>query len=189
MAAREIVKYPAPVLSTPAESVTEIGAEIQSLFDDLVATMYAENGVGVAAPQIGVGVRAIVIDADVEHRGERILKLVNPEITAADGEILWPEGCLSIPGLVLDVKRHGQVEVTALDETGREVKIEGTSLLGVALQHEIDHLDGKLMLDRVSAMKRAFWRKKIAKHGYPVEMGGGERDERKDGKERKRALG
>jgi peptide deformylase len=177
--AREIVRYPAPVLSTPAEAVSEITAEIESLFDDLIATMYAENGVGVAAPQIGVGLRAIVIDADIENRGERILKLLNPEIVATEGEVIWPEGCLSIPGLVLDVKRHAHVEVVALDEIGREIRVEGSSLLGVALQHEIDHLDGKVMLDRVSAIKRAMWRKKIAKHGYPVEMAGSEKEERK----------
>ncbi len=179
MAAREIVKYPAPVLATPAKEVAEVSAEILALFDDLIATMFAENGVGVAAPQIGVGLRALVIDADIENRGTRILRLLNPEITGSHGDVIWPEGCLSIPGLVLDVKRHAHVEVTAIDENGHPVTVEGSALVGVALQHEIDHLDGKVMLDRVSPMKRAFWRKKIQKHGYPVEMASGDKDERK----------
>ena len=170
----EIVTYPAEVLATAAADVTEIGDDIRELLDRMVDTMFAEHGIGVAAPQVGRGVRAIVIDADPENRGSNILKLVKPRFTDMDGDIVWPEGCLSIPGLVLDIKRKERVQVAALDENGDEVTVEGEGLLAVAFQHELDHLDGTVILDRVSRLKREFYRRKISKHGYPLEMPGDE---------------
>ena len=176
----DIVTYPSEVLATPAAPVTEIGEDIRDLFDRMIDTMYEENGIGVAAPQVGHGIRAIVIDADMENRGSRILKLVNPRFSAMEGDIIWAEGCLSIPGLVLDIKRKERVQVDALDEHGNEVSIEGEGLLAVAFQHELDHLDGTVILDRVSRLKRDFYRRKIAKHGYPVEMPGESDDAESD---------
>lgn len=166
----EIVHYPAEVLSTPAEAVADVSDEIRALLDRMVDTMFAEDGIGVAAPQVGHGIRALVIDADPPNRGTKILKVVNPRFTDMDGDLVWREGCLSIPGLVLDIKRKQWVEVEGLDENGNNVVIEAEGLLAVAFQHEIDHLDGTVILDRISRLKREFYRRKISKHGYPVDM-------------------
>jgi peptide deformylase len=138
------------------------------LIDDMLDTMYAAPGVGLAAPQVGALERIIVMDVDHENPHKQIYKLINPVVTRAEGEIIWEEGCLSVVDFTAEVKRAAQVEVVALDENEKEFKIEAEGLLAVALQHEIDHLDGKLFIDRISRLKRDLYsrrRKKMLKTG------------------------
>jgi peptide deformylase len=144
MALRPILKYPDPVLREPATPVTNIGGDIAQLVEDLAETMYAAPGVGLAATQVGVGQRVIVLDvhgAD-EEPGRRLLKLINPEVTEREGELVWEEGCLSVPELTAPVKRARRVLVRAWTPEEKEIQIEAEELLAVALQHEIDHLEG-----------------------------------------------
>jgi len=134
----------------------------------MLDTMYAAPGVGLAAPQVGALERIIVMDVDHENPHKQIYKLINPVVTRAEGEIIWEEGCLSVVDFTAEVKRAAQVEVLALDENEKEFKIEAEGLLAVALQHEIDHLDGKLFIDRISRLKRDLYsrrRKKMLKTG------------------------
>ena len=160
MAVRQILKYPDPVLRTPAERVTQIGGDLVQLVEDLAETMYAAPGVGLAATQVGVGRRVIVLDVHDEEEapGKRLLKLINPEIVEREGEVVWEEGCLSVPDLTAPVKRARRVLVRAWTADEREIEVEAEALLAVALQHEIDHLDGRLFLDRLSRLKRDLYR-------------------------------
>src|SRR5207237_3195986 len=127
---------------------------------DLAETMYAAPGVGLAATQVGVGQRVIVLDVrnDDERPGTRLLKLINPVIVEREGEVTWEEGCLSVPELTAPVKRARRVLIRAWTPEQKEVQVEAEELLAVALQHEIDHLDGKLFLDRLSRLKRDLYR-------------------------------
>lgn len=142
-----------PVLREKAAPITDLSDEVRTLIADMFDTMYAEEGVGLAAPQVGVGQRVIVVDPrepDVEP-----FALINPAVVAADDELdRAEEGCLSIPGLREIVERPAAVRVEALDPDGRTVTIDAEGLLARILQHEVDHLDGILFLDRVSALKR-----------------------------------
>jgi peptide deformylase len=163
MALRRILTYPDPALKVTATPVENLTGEVASLAEDMVETMYAAPGVGLAAPQVGVSERVIVVDVDHEHRGVHLIKLVNPVVVEREGTIVWEEGCLSVPDFTAEVTRAGRVLVTgwALDE--KEVAIEATGLLAVALQHEIDHLDGKLFLDRISRLKRDLYKRRLRK--------------------------
>ncbi|HHT71693.1 MAG: peptide deformylase [bacterium] len=140
--------YGDPVLRQPAQSVTKINDRLRRLLHDMAVSMYDADGVGLAAPQVGVLLRAVVIDV-----GEGLLTLINPEIIAAEGEELGVEGCLSLPGLVGDVPRSSKVTVRALDLKGRNQEISGENLLARALQHELDHLDGILFIDRAQNIR------------------------------------
>lgn len=163
MAILQIVKYPDPLLKNVALPVRNITAEVRTLVEDMVDTMYAAPGVGLAAPQVGVSQRIIVLDVDVENPRENLIKLVNPEIRHAEGEVVWEEGCLSVVDFTAEVKRAERVQVVGLNEDGEEVKIDAEDLLAVALQHEIDHLDGKLFIDRISRLKRELYTRRIKK--------------------------
>jgi len=168
MAILEILKYPEPMLQKTSAPVKNITAQTVQLIDDMLDTMYAAPGVGLAAPQVGALERIIVMDVDHENPHKQIYKLINPVVTRAEGEIIWEEGCLSVVDFTAEVKRAAQVEVLALDENEKEFKIEAEGLLAVALQHEIDHLDGKLFIDRISRLKRDLYsrrRKKMLKTG------------------------
>ena len=160
---RPIVRYPAAVLHTPAATVTEFNAELDRLIDDMVDTMYAAPGVGLAAPQIGVSLRLCVIDLTVGRRGGELLVLVNPEFVSREGLQLEEEGCLSVPGFDATVARPAKAVVRALDRKGVERTIEGTGLLARALQHELDHLNGTLFLDHLRGIKRDLIVRKIRK--------------------------
>jgi len=142
MAVRKVLTDPDPILRKKARKVEQVDAFIQSILEDMAETMYAHQGVGLAAPQIGIGKRLVVIDA-----GEGLLKLVNPKIQAAEGREIKIEACLSVPNLCGKVERFMRVTVKALDENGKTIKITGDELLGHALQHELDHLDGILFTD------------------------------------------
>ncbi|WP_342565863.1 peptide deformylase [Paenibacillus sp. FSL R7-0345] len=144
MAIRLIVKEPDEVLHKIAKPVTKITPNVQKLLDDMADTMYDAEGVGLAAPQVGILKRLIVVDADEEHG---LIKLINPEVVSAEGEQFGPEGCLSIPGLNGDVRRAETVTVRGLDREGNEVIITGSGLLARAFLHEIDHLNGVLFTD------------------------------------------
>src|ERR1051326_3120923 len=145
MALLGILKYPDPLLKQVAQPVASVTDETVRLIGDMVETMYAAPGVGLAAPQVGVSRRIVVLDIDHENPGKKLLKLVNPEIREREGEILWEEGCLSVVDFTVEVKRAARVHLKAVGLDEKEVSIEAEGLLAVALQHEIDHLDGRLI--------------------------------------------
>ncbi|MDP4096821.1 peptide deformylase [Paenibacillus sp. P96] len=144
MAIRFIVKEPDEVLHKVAKEVTKVTPNVQKLLDDMADTMYDAEGVGLAAPQVGILKRLIVVDAGDEHG---LIKMINPEIVAKEGEQFGPEGCLSIPGLNGDVRRAEKVKVRGLDREGKPLTVTATGLLSRAFQHEIDHLNGVLFTD------------------------------------------
>ena len=151
---RPIVRYGHPALTTPAAPVTAFDGELDDLIRDMIETMYAAPGIGLAAPQIGVPLRVCVIDLSVGKRGGEVITLVNPEFVSRDGIQLEEEGCLSVPGFNATVARPATATVHALDRTGKPITVEGAGLLARALQHELDHLDGTLFLDHLRGIKR-----------------------------------
>ncbi|HKV53428.1 MAG TPA: peptide deformylase [Candidatus Binataceae bacterium] len=163
MALLRIRKYPDPVLKQPGKPVENIDAGVSSLLDSMAQTMYAAPGVGLAAPQVGDSRRLVVLDTDHENPGKHLLKLINPRIVEAEGSIIWEEGCLSVIDFSAEVKRASKVLVRAWTPEEKEIEVEATELLAVAFQHEIDHLDGKLFIDRVSRIKRELYRRKLTK--------------------------
>jgi peptide deformylase len=160
---RRIYTYPEAVLKEVAEEVADIDGAVATALDDMVETMYAAPGVGLAAPQIGLSQRMIVLDVDHENKGKQLLKLVNPVIAESEGEILWEEGCLSVRDYQAEVLRAERVLVKAWTTDQKEIEIEGTGLLAVALQHEIDHLNGTLFIDRLSRLKRDLYKRRLKK--------------------------
>jgi peptide deformylase len=165
MAVRDIRFLGDEVLRTPAEDVTELGPEIERLIDDMWATMYHAEGIGLAAPQIGVSLRVMVIDVrESDEEGGNRLALVNPRIVEASKKMAkGVEGCLSIPGMEEVVERPKSVRVVGTDPSGTPVEVEADGLFARALQHEIDHLDGVLFIDRISPLKRRLLLKKWRK--------------------------
>ena len=161
MSGREVRYLGDPVLREMCREVETIDDDIRALVDDLLETMYAEDGIGLAAPQIGVPLRVFVYDVREDEIAPGVL--VNPRIVEATGKQKEIEGCLSIPGLDEVVERSGQVVVEGLDRDGEPVRIEATGLLSRCLQHENDHLDGVLFIDRVSPLKRRMLLKKWSK--------------------------
>ena len=160
---RTIVKYGAHGLHVPAAPVETFADDLQRLIDDMIETMYAAPGVGLAAPQIGVNRQVCVIDISAGKKGGDVLTLVNPEFVERDGMQLEEEGCLSVPGFSATVARPGRAVVRAFDRHGTPRTIEGTGLLARALQHEIDHLEGRLFLERLRGIKRDIIVRKIKK--------------------------
>ena len=163
MALLRIRKFPDDALKTPAAPVENIDGQLDALLESMAQTMYAAPGVGLAAPQVGEARRVIVLDTDHENPGQHLLKLINPRVVEAEGSIIWEEGCLSVIDYSAEVKRAARVVVRAWTPEQKEIEIEGTDLLAVALQHEIDHLDGKLFIDRISRIKRELYRRKLHK--------------------------
>jgi len=159
----KIRKFPDPALKQPASPVCNIDGKLTNLIDSMVQTMYAAPGVGLAAPQVGEPHRIVVLDTDHENPGKKLLKLINPKVVEAEGEVIWEEGCLSVIDYTADVKRAAKVLVRAWTPAQNEIEIEADDLLAVALQHEIDHLDGKLFIDRISRIKRELYRRKLTK--------------------------
>ena len=153
--------YPDPVLKHRAVEVTKVDSSVKRLLADMVETMYAANGVGLAAPQVGVSQRIAVVD--VSENGDAPMHFVNPEIITSEGEASGEEGCLSIPEYRDSVTRNTKITVRALDIEGRPFEIVAEGLLAVCLQHEIDHLDGVLFIDRLSRLKREMFKKWYAK--------------------------
>jgi peptide deformylase len=152
MSIRLIVKHPDTVLRERALEVTKFNANLHKLLDDLADTMYDADGVGLAAPQVGILKRVIVIDVGDEHE---LIELVNPEIVSMEGEQLGPEGCLSIPGLQGDVRRSNRIVIRGQDRNGMPIQYESTEFLSRAFQHEIDHLNGRLFIDMAESVYEA----------------------------------
>ena len=163
MAIREILIIGDPILTKKAEPVAVVDEETVRLARDMVETVHAAPGVGLAAPQVGVGKRVIVVDLSVGEREDDLHVLINPEISAKEGEAVCEEGCLSVPDIREKVVRPYRVKVKGLDLRGRPVEVEGEDLLARALCHEIDHLDGILFVDKLSALKRTLIKKKFKK--------------------------
>jgi peptide deformylase len=159
----KIVKYPEPILSQPGEPVTEFNAELRKLVADMFETTYANQGVGLAAPQVGASKRVTVIDVSMGKNPKDKLVLVNPEITFSEGKLYEEEGCLSFPDIREKVVRAAKVRIRAQNEHGKWFEMDGEDLLARAFQHEIDHLDGVLFLFRMSALKRSLNLRKIRK--------------------------
>ncbi len=159
----KIFTYPDPVLRVKAEVVEDIGGDIQALIDRMAETMYAAPGIGLAANQVGETIRLLVYDTTPREEGRNLSVLINPEVIQADGEIVYEEACLSVVDFTADVKRYAKVLVRGLDRHGNPVEIEAEDLLAICLQHEIDHLDGVLFIDRVSSLKRSLYKKKLKK--------------------------
>jgi peptide deformylase len=158
-----IVKYGAAVLEAPTRSVEKFGDELRQLCNDMFESMYAANGVGLAAPQIGIGRRLAVIDVTVGKNPEARLVLANPEIIRIEGEQREEEGCLSVPGFRGNVARPQYVTIRAQDATGTSFEMNGEGLLARAFCHEIDHLDGVLFIKHLSLLKRDLIRRRIRK--------------------------
>jgi peptide deformylase len=149
-----IVKYGHPVLHAPAKPVDAVSAEVRQLIDDMVETMYAAPGIGLAATQVGVPLRVIVIDLSVGRHAGQLIQVINPVFVTRDGTQYEDEGCLSVPGYTARVHRDAHVIVDGLDRNGEPVRHDATGLLARAFQHEVDHLDGRLYLDHLRGLKR-----------------------------------
>ncbi len=160
---REIVIWPDPVLKEIAKPVERVDDSLRKLLDDMAETMYAADGVGLAAPQIAVLKRVIVIDTSPRQEGQKLIHLVNPEIIRSEGATTYTEGCLSIPGEAEDVDRAAKVWVRALDRQGKPFELECDGLLAIAVQHELDHLEGTLFVDHLSSLKRELIRRRMKK--------------------------
>jgi peptide deformylase len=163
MAVREIVKYPHSVLKKRSETVGQIDEEVKKLIRDMRETMYEAGGIGLAACQVGVSRRVIVLDVSPMDPQHNFFALINPEILSEEGEIDHEEGCLSVPDCLEKVRRKEKVCVKGLSPEGMEREIRCEGILAIALQHEIDHTNGILILDRVSRLKREIYRSKLKK--------------------------
>ena len=163
MAILHICTYPEEILGQRAEPITEIDEEVITLVDQMVETMYNAPGIGLAATQVGVAKQLLV--ADIAPRGpeSELIVLINPEIVVAEGEVIFEEGCLSVPDYQAEVKRHEKVTVRGLNLQGEEIEIKAEGLLAIVLQHEIDHLNGMLFIDRLSKLKRDLYKRRRRK--------------------------
>lgn len=176
MARRPVLIWPEPALTTPAEPVAAFDAQTRALVSDMFETMYAEKGIGLAANQIGVLQQVLVIDLDPSQQAKKDeevrkelqewnytqpLAVINPRLVAGDGQIVWDEGCLSLPGITETIKRKANVTVQAYDVDGQPITIEARGLFAVCLQHEMDHLAGKMFVDYLSKLKRDVIRRKM----------------------------
>ncbi|MET0072541.1 MAG: peptide deformylase [Candidatus Thiodiazotropha sp.] len=167
MAILDILHFPDPRLRNKAKPVAQVDDSIRRLIDDMLETMYQAPGIGLAATQVNVAKRVVVIDLSEEKN--QPLCLVNPEILTKDGEEQMEEGCLSVPGIYELVKRANQIRVRALDREGRAFEMEAEGLLAVCIQHELDHLEGKLFVDYLSSLKRQRIRKRLEKESRQQE--------------------
>ncbi|WP_029913540.1 peptide deformylase [Pelobacter seleniigenes] len=163
MALRKIVHYPEPLLKQKSAPVTEFNDELKQLADDMAETMYAAPGVGLAAPQVGVLQRLIVLDCSPKDAENDLIIAVNPEVISGSGDSLEEEGCLSVPGYYASVKRYSEVTMRYQDTDGNVHERQADGLLAIGIQHEIDHLEGILFVDRLSPLKRSMFKKKYLK--------------------------
>jgi peptide deformylase len=161
MARLPILEFPDPRLRTVARSVAEVDTRLRQLIDDMFETMYEAPGIGLAATQVDVHERLLVLD--VSEDKTHPLVFINPEILESEGSQVYQEGCLSVPGIYADVKRSEKIRVRALDRDGQPFELSADGLLAVCIQHEMDHLAGKVFVDYLSPLKRELVRKKLAK--------------------------
>lgn len=170
MSVRQIRTYPDPVLRGLSQRVPRITEAVCRLLDDMAETMYLNNGIGLAAPQVGEKLRLVVVDVQRGEKGNTLLKLINPRIVERQGKTKGEEGCLSLPDLLVEVDRAETVTVEAHLPDGTETRIQAEGLLGICLQHEIDHLDGVLLVDRLSSLRRSLYtRKRSKEEAKPLE--------------------
>lgn len=183
MARLEILTFPNPILRKVSTAVETVTDEMRAFVQDMIETMYESRGIGLAAPQVGRNIRLIVLDTRPKENGRYQIEdmtelerkayhngplvLFNPEVKKKQGKQTYEEGCLSVPTFYETVERADVIELHALNEQGEKIVIEADGLLSVCLQHEIDHLDGKLFIDRLSMIKSTRIKDKIRKHGYP----------------------
>ncbi len=173
MAVLEILKFPDPKLKKKSLPVEKIDEGLRRLIQDMAETMYAAPGVGLAAPQVGQLLRLAVVDVTPANQPKNLLVLINPEIVSTEGECTWEEGCLSVPDYSEEIRRKEKVVVRFRNLEGETMEIAADGLLAIALQHEIDHLNGVLFLDHLSSLKRALYKRKQKK----------EKKEKKEGKD------
>lgn len=159
----KICTYPDPILMKEAEPVLNIDQDIQDLIDDMSTVMYEASGIGLAANQVGVPKRVIVFDVNYREKEKNINILINPTIILAEDTVEFEEGCLSVPDFLEKITRNKHLKVTGLDRNGNPIDIEAQELLAICLQHEIDHLNGKLIFDHVSHLKRTLYKRKVEK--------------------------
>lgn len=160
---RTILHYPDKRLREAGKKVDAVTPEIQKLIDDMAETMYAAPGVGLAATQIGELLQLFIIDIADQDEASDLKVFINPEILETEGEITWQEGCLSFPGVQEDIDRAAKVKVRAQDREGKWFELEAEGLLAVAIQHEYDHLQGKLMIDHMGPLKKRLTHRKMVK--------------------------
>ena len=160
---RPIIRYGDAVLNTPAAEVDEVTPEVQELVDDMIETMYAAPGIGLAAPQVGIALRVFVVDVSSGRDIDELKVMINPDIVASEGTQSHEEGCLSLPGFEAVVKRPERVVVRGLNREGQPHEVEGTGLSARALQHEMDHLDGRLFVDRLRGIRRELIIRRVKK--------------------------
>lgn len=163
-----ILEYPDPRLREVAKPVKVVDDEIRSLVDDMAETMYAAPGCGLAATQVGVDKRVFVVDIATEDEPSNLMVFINAELFDLEGTQTWNEGCLSFPGVSEEIKRAERVRVRALDREGKPFELEAEGLLAVAIQHENDHLNGVLMIDKLSALKKRMMSRKLGKAAAAV---------------------
>ena len=163
MTVRRILTYPDTVLRERAEAVTNIDGKTQELIDDMIQTMCQAPGVGLASNQVGEPCRIILCDTSGKDEPNDLVVLINPEIVEADGLVVYEEGCLSVIDYTADVKRAERITVKGLDREGNPVLLKKEGLPAIVLQHEIDHLDGMLFIDRISTLKRELYKRRLKK--------------------------
>jgi len=159
----EIITYPDPILTKVAEPVANIDGDIQNLIDNMSNLMYQASGIGMAANQVGVTKRIIIFDINYKEKGKDLNVLINPTIILAEDRIVFEEGCLSVPDFQGKITRKKHLQVQGIDRYGKPIDIEAEDLTAICIQHEIDHLDGTLILDHVSHLKRNLYKRRIEK--------------------------
>jgi peptide deformylase len=165
MTVLEIVKYPEKILSQPTQPIENIDDTVQNLIDNMAKTMYEAPGVGLAAIQVGINKSLTVYDISPKDEKRSLQVLINPRIVSREGSIISEdEGCLSVPDFRSDVKRAAAIVVEGLDRNGKPLRIDAEGFLAIVLQHEIDHLNGILFIDRISALKRGIYKRKVMKN-------------------------
>ena len=172
MALLKLVYYPDEILQTRAEPVREVTEKIAQFMDDMVETMYKSQGIGLAAPQVGLSRRILTMDVPESEGGVGLVQMANPEIIASSGTILWEEGCLSFPGISAQVKRAEQVTVQGLGRDGAPFELQLSGLGAVCMQHEVDHLDGINFVDHLRGLKRRLVLREYARVFKQMEAGG-----------------
>ena len=163
MTIREIIKYPNSVLRKKAAPVTEFNDSLKELIADMAQTMYDAPGVGLAANQIGILQKVVVVDVSPKDEKNRLIPLINPEILEGEGSVIDEEGCLSVVDYAANVERFSHIKVWAQDPEGKEMEFEADGWFARVIQHEVDHLDGKLFIDHISSLKRSLYNKKRKK--------------------------
>ena len=169
MSLREVLEYPDARLTKKAAQVKVVDDDVRALLDDMVETMYASDGIGLAAPQVGESVRCLVVDISCVEEGQKPYKVVNPEIMGAEGSAIREEGCLSLPEIREEVERPEKVRILYTNENGGQEILECEGLLARAMQHEMDHLNGKLIFDHLSPLKRGLLKRKLTKARHKKE--------------------